>query len=64
MKLKFDEKYTPMLILFLFIFGMLMSCLNLVSGTGNPIYIILILIPTPFFLICIFGTIFKIRKED
>ncbi|MHA1300106.1 MAG: hypothetical protein ACTSO9_11860 [Candidatus Helarchaeota archaeon] len=64
MDLKINEKYTPMLVLFLFILGMFMTCLTLVSGTGNLIYLILIVIPAPFFIVCIYVLITKIRKED
>ncbi|MHA1786305.1 MAG: hypothetical protein ACTSVY_03960 [Candidatus Helarchaeota archaeon] len=61
--MKFNKEYTPVIILFLFILGMLSNCLELVRGTGDIIYFLLILIPTPVFILMIIVAVFKIRKE-
>lgn len=61
--MKILNKYTPVVVLFLFILGMVLNCLQLSSGTGDPSYIILIIIPTYLFVICFYVAFFKIRKE-
>lgn len=60
--IKLNREYIPIIIFFLFIFGMLINCVQLVQGTGDFIYLLLLLIPTPVFVLIILVIIFKIRE--
>ncbi|MHC1592143.1 MAG: hypothetical protein ACXQS8_08645 [Candidatus Helarchaeales archaeon] len=61
--MKFNHEYIPIIILLLFIQAMFMECLQLVQATGDIIYLLLIIIPTPVMVLAVLVAIFKIRKN-
>ncbi|MHA1143734.1 MAG: hypothetical protein ACTSRW_03285 [Candidatus Helarchaeota archaeon] len=62
--MKFNTDYIPIIILALFVLAMLGECMQLVQATGNIIFLLIIVIPIPVFVITGYVAIIRLRKKN